>query len=116
MQRSTERREQKLLQEQKEGEEERSRQEKEMEEKMLKWQKRIEDAVEKKYTGETEWKALIEAQQQTIKDLKDRFFPTGKMFSDSECQRFIDNLVVDSYNNWRTGCYDNFQYHCQGIL
>lgn len=54
--------------------------------------------------------------EKTIRDLKDRFFPTGKMFSDSECQRFIDNLVVESYNNWRTGCYDTFQYQCQGIL
>merc|ERR1711865_306966 len=54
--------------------------------------------------------------EKTIRDLKDRFFPSGKMFSSSECQRFIDNLVVESYNNWRTGCYDNFQYHCQGIL
>ena len=46
--------------------------------------------------------------EQTIKDLKDRFFPTGKLFSNIECQNFIDGLVIESYNNWRTRCYDNF--------
>ena len=48
--------------------------------------------------------------EKCIKELKDRFFPRGKMLSDNECQRFIDGLVEESYNNWRTNCYDNFQY------
>ena len=46
--------------------------------------------------------------EQTIRDLKDRFFPTGRKFTNNECQRFIDNLVVVSYENWRTRCYDRF--------
>jgi phosphatidylinositol kinase/protein kinase (PI-3 family) len=54
--------------------------------------------------------------EQTIRDLKDRFFPNGRKFTNNECQRFIDNLVVVSYENWRTRCYDNFQYYCQGIV
>lgn len=54
--------------------------------------------------------------EQTIRDLKDRFFPTGKMFNSVEAQRFVDNIVFESYENWRTRCYDNFQYVCQGIV
>lgn len=54
--------------------------------------------------------------EQSIKDLKDRFFPTGKRFSNNEAQRFIDDLVVQSYNNLRTRCYDSFQYYMQGIV
>ena len=46
--------------------------------------------------------------EQTIRDLKHRFFPTGKRFTTTECQRHIDNLVEESYQNWRTRCYDNF--------
>jgi phosphatidylinositol kinase/protein kinase (PI-3 family) len=46
--------------------------------------------------------------EKTIKELKDRFFPSGRMFNDAECQKFIDGLVAESYNNWRTNCYDNF--------
>ena len=38
------------------------------------------------------------------------------MFSNSEAQRHVDSLIAESYNNWRTRCYDNFQYHCQGIV
>lgn len=46
--------------------------------------------------------------EQTLKDLKDRFFPIGRRFTEKECQRFVDGLVHESYDNWRTKCYDNF--------
>jgi len=44
--------------------------------------------------------------QQTLKDLKDRFYPTGRIFTSNEAQRFVDQLIADSFNNWRTNCYD----------
>jgi phosphatidylinositol kinase/protein kinase (PI-3 family) len=46
--------------------------------------------------------------EQGLKELKDRFFPTGKRFSNSEAQKFIDSIVLESYENWRTRCYDQF--------
>ena len=54
--------------------------------------------------------------EKTIRDLKDRFFPFGRRFNNVECLRFVDGLIQESYENWRTRCYDNFQYYCQGIL
>ena len=51
-----------------------------------------------------------------IKQLKDRIFPDGKRFNQEEAQLHIDMLVAMSLNNWRTRCYDNFQYCVQGIL
>mmetsp|Transcript_10421 Transcript_10421/g.17491 ORF Transcript_10421/g.17491 Transcript_10421/m.17491 type:complete len:192 (+) Transcript_10421:463-1038(+) len=44
----------------------------------------------------------------TIRDLKERFFPIGRKFTENECQRFVDSLIHESYENWRTRCYDNF--------
>ena len=52
----------------------------------------------------------------TLRELKDRFFPTGKKFTSPECFRFVDRMIAESYENWRTRCYDNFQYYCQGIV
>lgn len=51
-----------------------------------------------------------------IKDLKERLLPEGKIMNEIEAARHIDALVEHSYNNWRTKCYDRFQYCCQGIM
>lgn len=42
----------------------------------------------------------------TIKTLKDRFFPTGKRMNELEAAKFIDELITESYGNWRTMVYD----------
>ena len=44
--------------------------------------------------------------EQTIVELKDRFFPSGKRFNNKQCMEFIDNLIEQSFDNWRTRCYD----------
>jgi hypothetical protein len=31
--------------------------------------------------------------EQTIVELKDRFFPTGKKFTNKQCMEFIDSLI-----------------------
>lgn len=54
--------------------------------------------------------------EQSIIDLKQRFFPTGKRFNNKQCMEFIDSLIEQSYDNWRTRCYDQFQYCVQGIV
>ena len=51
-----------------------------------------------------------------IKDLKERILPGGKIMNEIEVARHVDALVEHSYNNWRTKCYDRFQYCCQGIM
>jgi len=63
--------------------------------------------VEMMFMGQNDL-TCFKSGEQTIKDLKDRFFPSGRKFSQTECQRFVDSLVADSYENWRTRCYDNF--------
>jgi len=47
--------------------------------------------------------------RQAIADLKKRLYPQNKRrLTDMEAQRFVDGLIRDSYNNWRTRCYDRF--------
>ena len=58
----------------------------------------------------------FKGKEQTIIELKDRFFPTGKRFTEKEAQKFVDQLISQSYDNWRTKAYDNFQYYVQGIV
>ena len=54
--------------------------------------------------------------EQTVKKLKERFFPTHKMMSEAEAKRFTEELILQSENNWRTVMYDKVQYCCQGIV
>lgn len=54
--------------------------------------------------------------ENTIAALKERFFPTHKMMSESEAKRFTEGLIQESENNWRTTMYDKVQYCCQGIV
>lgn len=53
---------------------------------------------------------------QTIVNLKQRFFPTGKIMTDMEATKFTKELIMSSNNNWRTVWYDRMQYCCQGIV
>jgi len=52
---------------------------------------------------------------QIIKDLKIRLFPTGRIMSKQRCREFINQLILQSQDNWRTVMYDRIQYCCQGI-
>ena len=73
--------------------------------------------VEMMFMGQHDLPCFVEGEKM-IKDLKNRFFPlgTGKKMSELECARFVDSLIDQSYDNWRTNAYDKFQYCCQGIL
>lgn len=51
-----------------------------------------------------------------IGHLKERVLPHGKIMNEVECAKFVDTLIVESYDNWRTNVYDKVQYCCQGIL
>ena len=54
--------------------------------------------------------------ENTLKTLKERFFPTGKRMNESEAGKFVDVLITESYGNWRTIMYDKVQRCCQGIV
>mmetsp|Transcript_27906 Transcript_27906/g.26944 ORF Transcript_27906/g.26944 Transcript_27906/m.26944 type:complete len:253 (-) Transcript_27906:18-776(-) len=73
--------------------------------------------VEMMFMGQHDLPCFIGGEEM-IKDLKNRFFPLGigRKMSELECARFVDRLIDDSYDNWRTNAYDKFQYCCQGIL
>jgi hypothetical protein len=43
---------------------------------------------------------------QLLKDLRDRFFPTGQRMNELESLRFVDKLIAESLDNWRTRAYD----------
>mmetsp|Transcript_10787 Transcript_10787/g.8041 ORF Transcript_10787/g.8041 Transcript_10787/m.8041 type:complete len:104 (+) Transcript_10787:2357-2668(+) len=65
--------------------------------------------VEMIFMGQPDLPCFVEGEKM-IKDLKLRFFPMGtnKRMSEIECARFIDNLIDESYENWRTKAYDKF--------
>ena len=54
--------------------------------------------------------------EETIRTLKERFFPTNRRMNEAEAGQFIDLLITESYGNWRTIMYDKIQYCCQGIV
>lgn len=45
-----------------------------------------------------------------IRDLKERLFPGQRRMSQNDIQQHVDGLIAQSMNNWRTRCYDKFQY------
>jgi phosphatidylinositol kinase/protein kinase (PI-3 family) len=54
--------------------------------------------------------------RELLRSLKERLFPGGKRLDLADARRHCDGLIAESINNWRTRCYDNFQYCVQGIL
>lgn len=71
--------------------------------------------VEMMIMGQSDLPCFVEGEK-CIKDMKQRFFPKGIRMSELECARFVDRLIDESLDNWRTRAYDQFQYCCQGIL
>ncbi|KAG9399110.1 Phosphatidylinositol 4-kinase beta [Aphanomyces cochlioides] len=56
---------------------------------------------------------FIRGKKETIDGLRDRLNPgLGKI----ACQEFVNELIDQSLNNWRTRWYDKYQYCCMGIL
>ena len=65
--------------------------------------------VEMMFMGQHDMPCFIEGEK-VIRDMKDRFFPKGigKRMSEIDCANHVDNLVNESYDNWRTRAYDTF--------
>ena len=61
------------------------------------------------FMGQHDLPCFIEGEK-VIKDLKDRFFPKGigKRLSEIDCARYVDSIIKESYDNWRTKAYDKF--------
>jgi phosphatidylinositol kinase/protein kinase (PI-3 family) len=51
-----------------------------------------------------------------IANLKQRVLPEGRLMNEVEAARFVDKIIEESFDNWRTRAYDKFQYCCQGIV
>lgn len=58
----------------------------------------------------------FEGGEDTIRVMKENLFPQGKTLKKRDAQRFVDWLIEESLNNWRTIWYDKVQYCCQGIV
>lgn len=56
----------------------------------------------------------FEGKQEAIDELKRRLLPDKNMKS-KEMNTFVETLIYESYDNWRTKFYDYFQYKSQGI-
>ena len=55
--------------------------------------------------------------KQAVKEIRERL--QGKtdslLTTKGQCMEFADQLIMNSYDNWRHIAYDHFQYCCQGI-
>ena len=78
--------------------------------------------VEMMWCGHGTGLPCFENKQQTIDDLKERLSPRnfnkdshGNM-DKKDCFNFVNSLISQSVDNWRTKCYDWFQYKVQGIF
>lgn len=71
--------------------------------------------VEMMAMGQQDLPCFAGGMEQIVKDLKHRLFPTGNIMTSQRCREFIDDLVYQSQDNWRTLMYDRIQYCCQGI-
>ena len=57
----------------------------------------------------------FEGGQETIDNLRKRLEPKG-CDKKGDVFRFVDSLIEQSIDNWRTKWYDIFQYYAQGIF
>ena len=71
--------------------------------------------VEMMYCGHGKNLDCFEKGQEAIDNLKMRLNPQENM-SNVDIRLFVDNLIKQSVDNWRTKWYDIFQYYVQGIF
>ena len=78
--------------------------------------------VEMMWCGHGTGLSCFENKQQTIDDLKERLCPSNfnkdsyGNIDKKDCFNFVNSLISQSVDNWRTKCYDWFQYKVQGIF
>jgi phosphatidylinositol kinase/protein kinase (PI-3 family) len=58
----------------------------------------------------------FEGGEETVRSMKERFFPTGKRMAEPEAHQHVVQLIDESLDNWRTVMYDKVQNCCQGIV
>ena len=80
-----------------------------------KHREKISILVEMMWCGHGKQLDCFEKGQEAIDQLKIRLNPRPNM-KVSEMKLFVDNLISQSVDNWRTKWYDIFQYHVQGIF
>ena len=71
--------------------------------------------VEMMWCGHGKNLDCFEKGQEAIDQLKIRLNPKENM-KVTDMKKFVDNLISQSVDNWRTKWYDIFQYHVQGIF
>ena len=71
--------------------------------------------VEMMWCGHGKNLDCFEKGQEAINELKARLNPKDNM-KKNDINRFVDDLINQSVDNWRTKWYDIFQYHAQGIF
>ena len=71
--------------------------------------------VEMMYCGHGKNLDCFEKGQEAIDNLKMRLNPQDNM-NNVDIKKFVDNLISQSVDNWRTKWYDIFQYYVQGIF
>ena len=80
-----------------------------------KHREKISILVEMMWCGHGKNLDCFEKGQEAIDQLKMRLNPKENMKS-VDMKKFVDNLISQSVDNWRTKWYDIFQYHVQGIF
>ncbi|CAI2382885.1 unnamed protein product [Moneuplotes crassus] len=73
--------------------------------------------VEMMIVSQEELDCFYGGRERVINELRSRLFPfnRNKVMSRAECREYVDQLIDQSSNNWRTKFYDGFQKCCQGI-
>ena len=80
-----------------------------------KHRQKISILVEMMWCGHGKNLDCFEKGQTAIDELKMRLNPKENM-KHADMKKFVDNLISQSVDNWRTKWYDIFQYHVQGIF
>jgi phosphatidylinositol kinase/protein kinase (PI-3 family) len=68
--------------------------------------------VEMMSLGQTDLKCFEEGRDVVLQTLKERIFPSGRIFNKKQCKDFINVLISQAHDNWRTVMYDRIQYCC----
>ena len=71
--------------------------------------------VEMMWCGNGRNLECFEKGQEAIDELKLRLQPKG-VIRRKDALKYVDNLIAQSVDNWRTKWYDIFQYYAQGIF